>query len=220
MVTVKINDQSSLDWLYDAYDSWKDYVCEDFDETFVLIGNHNMYTQASADWYKRAKSLLDDMDCTDELETLSASDYKISDDILKLAIKYYQTHECIHNELIKIKDLIEIMNPDDTFNIDSIHGYSQGDWQTVLYKSTNMPENIIDTLSTYYFGKLVEIIIEHDEADDEPVVVGCMSHDDLWEHNTNDTLKTALCEEYDLDINRTKFLKSDGVITTIKYKEI
>lgn len=213
MTTCKINDQSSIDWLYGKDEMWKNYVCENFDETFVLSGNRHMYELKDASWYKRAENLLNDLDASD-YENLVAADYDMTNEQLEKAINAHIDPKL--DGLHLRKSLIEIMNPNDSFEITTIRGYNQSDWQNVLYKKTGLDDPIITTLSTYYFGKLVEIIIEYD---DDQTVVGCMTHDDLWENERDGTLKKTLCEEYDLVMKQTKFVKSNGVITTVRYEE-
>lgn len=216
MTTCKINDQSSLEWLYGKDELWKTYVCENFDETFVLSGNRQMYERKEASWYQRADKLLDDLDASSDYTDLDANDYNITKEQLNAAINSYKKNLRV-DELNMIKNLVEIMNPNDSFEITTIRGYNQSDWQTVLYKTTGLDDTIITTLSTYYFGKLVEIIVEYD---DDQIIVGCMTHDDLWQNTNDGTLKKTLCEEYDLKMKETKFMKSNGVITTIRYDEI
>ena len=175
-----------------------------------------MYERKEASWYKRADNLLNDLDASSDYTDLDANDYGLTKAQLDTVVDSYKKN-LILDELHMIKNLVEIMNPNDSFEIATIRGYNQSDWQNVLYKKTGLDDTIITTLSTYYFGKLVEIIIEYD---DDQIVVGCMTHDDLWQNTNDGTLKKTLCEEYDLKIKETKFLKSNGVITTIRYDEM
>lgn len=215
MTTCKINDQSSLEWLYDNNELWKSYVCEQFDSRFVIIGNRDYSEIKDAEWYKNAATLLNDLQNT-QFKDLDATDYGISKSKLNKVIQAYkQACNTRFYELPFTKTILEIIYPDDTFKLKTIRGYSQSEWQEVLYKTTDLDEHAIDRLESFYFGQLAEIEIEDE---DECITVGCITHDDLWEWERNNTLKKKLTEEYQLPPD-AKFFKSDGVITTIKYKE-
>lgn len=215
MSIIKINNEEPCEWLYGQNEIWKDYVHENFDETFVITGNRHSTSIEDASWYKNAVSICKDIQAY-EPDELDETVYNITKEQLEKIIKIYNDDRFDDGQLSNIKKIVEIMNPDDTFVATSISGYSQGDWQNVLYKSTNTDDSIKDRLETYYFGKLSEIIIEDDNGE---IMVDCISHDALWEKERNNTLKESLCNDYDVNIDNATFMVSDGVITTVKYKE-
>jgi hypothetical protein len=213
---ITIDTQSSCEWLYASDESWKDYVIENFDEIFVLTGNTRSHTCENAEWYKKVLNMYNDID-TMELDEMDASDYGITSEILaeayKKIVEYYG--EKRHNsKLDMIKYLAGLLYPNDTFEATSIHGYSQSDWQNVIYKSTNVDKTVVEKLSAFYFGKISEIIVETEDG----TMVDVMIDDDLWEHERNDTLKSYLCETYELDQESTEFCKSSGIVQTTRYE--
>ena len=71
MVEIKIdNTGDGTWWLYNSNQGWKDYCgCENFDEQVVLTGNRDFTGCTEAEWYQKAKEILDDIDCYDEYPT-------------------------------------------------------------------------------------------------------------------------------------------------------
>ena len=71
MVEIKIdNTGDGTWWLYNNNHGWKDYCgCENFDEQVVLTGNRDFTGCTEAEWYQKAKEILDDIDCYDEYPT-------------------------------------------------------------------------------------------------------------------------------------------------------
>lgn len=65
MVEIRIdNTGDGTWWLYNDNDVWKDYCgCDNFDEQVVLAGNRNCKEYKDAEWYQKAKEVIEDIDC-------------------------------------------------------------------------------------------------------------------------------------------------------------
>lgn len=106
-------------WLYNSNQSWKDYCgCENFDEQVVLTGNRDFAGCTEAEWYQKAKEILDDIDCYDEYPT------DVSDEVNAKLKEMYDKCRCTEDIIV---DVIRLLYPEDTFKTGTIRGYSQGD---------------------------------------------------------------------------------------------
>lgn len=98
MVEIKIdNTGDGTWWLYNSNQGWKDYCdCENFDEQVVLTGNRSFTGCTEAEWYQRAKEILDDIDCYDEYPT------DISDEMNAKLKEMYDKCRCTEDILIDV----------------------------------------------------------------------------------------------------------------------
>lgn len=183
MYTITIEDGSSLDWLY-TNDEWKDYVCEDFDENVVLIGNERYISSLEkASWWIEAKNLIDEMEniiyygdsfTNDNIEEfVDLFKREVDEDTLRKCAKEYI--DCKYSDDPEFVMLIaKLLHPELNLEFSELYGYSQSDWVDAIYNSANVNK---DVLEAYVMGKLTEIHIESDSGEDfwDTVI-----DDELW----------------------------------------
>lgn len=170
-------------WLYNGNSAWKDYVCEDFDDNIVLFGNRDMNETKEAQWYQKAKEVLDNIDYYDEFpEDFSAeTNAKLKD--------LYDSCRCTDDIML---DVIRLLNPSETFVTGTIRGYCQGDWQYYIAK-----ENVnVDNLEAFYFGSVADVTVTTNEETFGDVI----THDELWKAK-KDGLRSYLRKRYEIPDN-------------------
>ena len=171
-----------LEYLEDNYywndDSWKDFVCQDFDENVVMLGNRDYSEITEASWFKDACELVDELDNYDDsLEDLIdayGDDYAAD----KLEDVYNAYQDCDRSDdpefLIKVA---KILYPHLDLVYTTIRGSNQGDWQDVIYVSGCLDEGI---LADWYFGNVYDANLY---VRDEPLED--YDEDDYGEHDTS-----------------------------------
>ena len=161
MTTITIEDTSELSWLY-SNDQWKDYVCEDFDENVVLLGNRHNQEYAEAKWWIDAKDLISDLDqyYEDDIRDLFKDEF--DEDKINRILDAYNKADYSDN-IDFIIEIIQIMHPSLEIETSTIRGSSQSDWIDVVYVANKVN---IRTLEQYYWGLLVELHIETDDDTD------------------------------------------------------
>ena len=98
MVEIRINNTGDgLGWLYNNNQGWKDYCgCENFDEQVVLTGNRDFTGCTEAEWYQKAKEVLDNIDCYDEYPT------DVSDEVNTKLKEMYDKCRCTADILVEV----------------------------------------------------------------------------------------------------------------------
>ena len=106
MTEIKIdNTGDGAWWLYNSHQGWKDYCgCENFDEQVVLTGNREFTGCMEAEWYQKAKEILDDIDYYDEYPT------DVSDEVNAKLKEMYDKCRCTEDILV---DVIRLLYPED-----------------------------------------------------------------------------------------------------------
>lgn len=217
MREIKIDNESGCAWLYGSTEDWKEYVSENFDEIFVIHGNRDYNAIEEAAWYDEVKYLMrdfDELDWNDKDDVASTRQYyhDYSDEQWKAICKIYDECKVSDSDDTYLK-VLQILHPEEKWEIGTIRGYSQSEWNDVLYKATNV-ENL-DTLEAYYYGHLTEL---YDETENVTAIV---THDKLWEAERENKLG-ELIRNY-LDIPKDEEIhvqESDGTIQVTKWKEV
>ncbi len=204
MTEIKIDNTGEGTWWLYAGDEWKSYVCdEDFDELIVLTGNRDYKGCTEASWYKRAKEILNDIDCYDEYP--SDVSKEVNDKLKEL----YDGCRCTEDILV---DVIRLLYPDETFKAGTIRGYCQGEWQEYIVKG-----NVdIEALENFYFGKVADISVETDGE----VYGDVITHDELWKAE-REGLEDYLRKTYDIsEDEELHILKADGMMQVVDWREV
>ncbi len=204
---IYINSQDGCDWLY-VYDNWKEYCgIEDFDETVVITGNRDYQSHINASWYLKAKEMINDLDCYyDYDEWLGIYKKEFTIEQLQKVNELYM--KCNYTDTI-IVPVCRILYPMEDFTETTIRGYTQGEWQTVIYKG-----NIdVDMLESVYFGKIAEIYCEDCST--------FVTHDELWKWERDGNLEKHIRDEFGInDDEPLDIYEADGYVQSIKWKKV
>ena len=206
MVEIKIdNTGEGTWWLYGGSENWKDYVgCYDFDEQVVLTGNRDFGGCTEATWYKRAKDILNDIDCYDEYPNT------VTEEVKQKLKELYDKCRCTEDIIV---DVLRLLYPEDIFKVGTIRGYCQGDWQDYIVKG----DVDIDILEAFYFRKIADIYVETDDEDSFNDVI---THDELWKAE-RENLKEYMRKRYELsEDEEIHILQANGMKQVIDWKEV
>lgn len=199
MVTIKIDETGDGTWwLYGQSDNWKDYVCENFNDHVIIVGNRDFNTVEEAEWYERVKDLMMDIDNDFEAEEI-CDDYNLSQEQYMSLKEIYDKARTLEDTYV---DALRVLYPDDTFESGTIRGYVQREWQEYIVKG-----NVdTDLLEAYYFGQLADITV----IDGDEIYGDVITHDELWKAERGD-LKKFLRERYDIsEDEELTVMKADG----------
>lgn len=205
MVEIKIdNTGEGTWWLYGKSENWKDYIgCENFDEQVVLVGNRDYNEHAEAEWYQKAKRILDDIDCYGEYPD------DLSSEINAKLKELYDKCRCTDDIII---DVLKLLYPEDTFKEGTIRGYVQREWQEYII----MGDVDTDLLEAFYFGKIADIYVENGEDSFGDVI----TDDELWKAE-REGLKEYMRKRYELsDDEEIHIMQTDGYRQVVNWKEV
>ena len=206
MTEIKIdNTGDGIWWLYNSDQYWKDYCgCENFEEQVVLDGNRDYCGCTGAEWYQKAKEILNNIDCYDEYPT------DVSDGVKAKLKELYD--KCTRTEDILV-DVIKLLYPKDVFKIGTIRGYNQGDWQDYIIKG----DVNTDLLEAMFFGKISDITVKTEDEEFGDII----THDELWRAEREEGLKEFFKNRYELDKDEEiHILQADGYKKVIYWKEV
>ena len=206
MTEIKIdNTGDGIWWLYNGDQYWKDYCgCENFEEQVVLDGNRDYCGCTGAEWYQKAKEILNNIDCYDEYPT------DVSDGVKAKLKELYD--KCTRTEDILV-DVIKLLYPKDVFKIGTIRGYNQGDWQDYIIKG----DVNTDLLEAMFFGKISDITVKIEDEEFGDII----THDELWRAEREEGLKEFFRNRYNLEKNEEiHILQADGYKKVIYWKEV
>lgn len=206
MVEIRIdNTGDGIWWLYNGDQYWKDYCgCENFEEQVVLDGNRDYCGCTGAEWYQKAKEILNNIDCYDEYPT------DVSDGVKAKLKELYD--KCTRTEDILV-DVIKLLYPKDVFKIGTIRGYNQGDWQDYIIKG----DVNTDLLEAMFFGKISDITVKTEDEEFGDII----THDELWRAEREEGLKEFFRNRYNLEKNEEiHILQADGYKKVIYWKEV
>lgn len=189
-------------------DEWKEYVCENFDDNCVVTGNRRFKDIREAYWYLLAIDVIKDLGYYDKEQFMGEYEDAISlRKINAIYDEYMKCDDVDDNDFIA--SIAEILY-DIELETGTIRGYSQGDWQNVIYVKDSLD---VKTLETYYFGKLTTIKVEEDGNE----YFAYIPDDTLWEWERTD-LKKGLKEYLGINEEIKVFNAKKKVITD--YEEI
>lgn len=206
MVEIRIdNTGDGTWWLYNENDEWKNYCgCDNFDEQVILAGNRHCKKCTDAEWYQKAKEILNDIDCYDEYPEYT------SEEVNAKLKELYDKCRCTDDILV---DVIRLLYPEDTFKDGTISGYCQGDWQNYIVKG----DVDTDLLEAMYFGKISDITVKTEDEKFGDVI----THDELWRAERKEGLKEFFRSHYELDKDEEiHILKADGYKQVVDWKEV
>lgn len=206
MTEIKIdNTGDGIWWLYNGDQYWKDYCgCENFEEQVVLDGNRDYCGCTGAEWYQKAKEILNNIDCYDEYPT------DVSDGVKAKLKELYD--KCTRTEDILV-DVIKLLYPKDVFKIGTIRGYNQGDWQDYIIKG----DVNTDLLEAMFFGKISDITVKTEDEEFGDII----THDELWRAEREEGLKEFFRNRYNIEKNEEiHILQADGYKKVIYWKEV
>lgn len=212
MRTVKIDNNDAGWWLYNGSDEWKEYCAVDsFNETYVIHGNRDYNTIEEATWYTKAAELLADMDQSEREEVERLYPEYTKEQFVKLYEAYNKGYRDEDDLYVEVLNTIF---PQDKFDTATIRGYSQGEWNNVLYK---VGENVdISLLEEMYFGHITELIDESEEG-----CTAIVTHDELWKAERENTLEKFLRDALDIPKDEEiEVYESDGYIQQTKWKKV
>lgn len=207
MVEIRINNTGDgLGWLYNNNQGWKDYCgCENFDEQVVLTGNRDFTGCTEAEWYQKAKEVLDNIDCYDEYPT------DVSDEVNTKLKEMYDKCRCTADILVEV---IRLFYPKDTFKTGTIRGCCQGDWQDYIVKGDDVDTDLLEAM---YFGKVSDITVTMDEEEFGDVI----THDELWKAEREEGLKEFFRKRYGIDENNEIHIwQAEGYVKILDWKEV
>lgn len=206
MTEIKIdNTGDGIWWLYNGDQYWKDYCgCENFEEQVILDGNRDYCGCTGAEWYQKAKEILNNIDCYDEYPT------DISDGVKAKLKELYDKCTCTEDILV---DVIKLLYPKDVFKIGTIRGYNQGDWQDYIIKG----DVNTDLLEAMFFGKISDITVKTEDEEFGDII----THDELWRAEREEGLKEFFRNRYNIEKNEEiHILQADGYKKVIYWKEV
>lgn len=206
MVEIRIdNTGDGTWWLYNDNNVWKDYCgCDNFDEQVVLTGNRHCKEYKDAEWYQKAKEVIEDIDCYELYPEYT------SEEVNAKLKELYDKCRCTEDIMI---DVLRLLYPEDAFKDGTIRGYCQGDWQDYIVKG----DVDTDLLEAMYFGKISDITVTTDEEKFGDII----THDELWRAEREEGLKEYFRKRYELDKDEEiHILQADGYKQVVDWKEV
>lgn len=183
----------------------------DMENSFVITGNDRLKSyNTDNEWYESAKGIITDICCYYDMEN--------PDDVQELAESYKTSTEVIMeiNSIIdsddfrdeNTDDFVSILNalyPDISFNWMSIRGYSQGDWNEIIYKVDELTQENIEYVESIYFGKYALVYVTED---DDSCINGLITDSELWDIEDN---YKSLCERFNVPIGSEIYIHDNLV---------
>ena len=156
---VKLDQAPDLYWGTD--DEWKSFVCEDFDENVVLLGNRDYNSHEEASWWKTAKYISDELAYSDDL--VGSLENEFNADKLARIWNFYQNNNYDADDIEMMKKIVEIMYPGLELISGTIRGSNQGDWQDYVCVADEVNPNLLED---WYFGNVYEATLYEVDTDD------------------------------------------------------
>ena len=212
MVEIRINNTGDGTWwLYNKDEIWKEYVCDNFDDKIVITGNRDYSETTEAEWWHRAKEIIDDLDYNgtmdididdyeewdyplEEYEHIAemVNYYKYTRESIEAVIKAYD--ECEYSDdidfIVKVARIITGKN----LVRRQIYGYTQREWQYIVYDQNEFDNDPTEIVEAYYFGKIADVTIDTGEEEYGDII----THDELWEIENKKNLKEELRKRYEI----------------------
>lgn len=193
MATITFDGAGDLSFLYN-HDEWKEYVCEDFDEKVVVIGNREYSSIEEASWWNKAKILISDLDNYEwDIKEFKHYDNDYTPEQLEKVYKAYQ--KCTYSDDTDfIVEVAKIVNPGLELEQDTARGYNQSDWVEIVYVKDSIK---VDIFAAYFFGQLTEIHIETEDDN----YWDHMLDSEVWELFKGDKVEETLRARYGINSN-------------------
>ena len=233
MYKVYLENEDAGSYLYGKNEEWKESVSDNFDEKFVILGNRDYEGIKEASWYKRLDEFFNDIDKATLYEKLSVNspeftdsqafnqfhesfkDYEYSkEQFYKIAHAYLNYEIRGRDDLTFKMNALNLIYPDRKYEIKCIRGYSQSEWQNVLYDAKDSDLDL-QLLEDFYFRKLMEISVEDENGE---YVSSTIITDT---HFSRDKLREILEENFEfLKDQEYSVFEQDGYIQVTKWKEV
>lgn len=153
--------------------NWCGVDYDDFYETFVLKGNRDCVEQAEASWYKRSLKLIHDI-YTEVYCGYEEYDPEFDDCDKSLWYKLRKEaeNEEFDDSLEGVQYVAGLLYPEWKFEIGTIRGHTQSEWQEVLYRADKVKD--LEMLEAAYFGKMYRVWCG--DIDESTYI----THDEYW----------------------------------------
>ena len=128
----------------------------------------------------------------------------------KSAIDYLEKHDILPTETDDIIKALKELYPDTVFDRFHIIGYSQGEWQDVIYKAdavaSEIDNDFKDAFGNFYFGYVTEIINEDDN------IHTYIGDDEYFVCRDDANFINVICEYVGVDPDDVVVYEDDDVI--------
>ncbi len=206
----------------------EEVFCFDPSEYFddIMITGNNRLVSYIPKWGQEAIDMIRDFDsclysdmsfeeCKEFL--MNENDFtfeNISDEKLELAINAWNNYNNSSDPNL-IAKIINILHPDYDVKVKEIRGYSQGDWNVLIYK--NSDKECVDNIESYYFGNVKEVYMNN--PNEQLCILSATVPDNkIWEWERNNELAKKFCELFDLSEDTKCSVYRETLIPTTKVK--
>ena len=210
MRTIRIMD--NVDWLWSSVENGKEEIAgsvEAFDDNIVIHGNRSYNAYENAKWYKEAMLLINEWD-----EEFTREDYlEFTDEQYKSLKELIENPPRYADDNENIARIVNILHPERKIIAATIRGYSQSDWQNVLYDANAGID--IDWIEAVYFGKIKDVF------DEESFNSTIITNNALWDAEREGNLQEKIYEW--LNIPNDELIKvfvQDGYTQVVNWKEV
>lgn len=198
------------DYIGNIFEDETDY-CKD---KFVITGNSRLLEYGiKNDFFENVVNLITDIECYYDMEA--------ENDRQELATNYNITLEqleAVNNVINEVcypevpKNICRILNiiSNDTYDTKTIRGYSQSDWNEIIYNTAAITPDDLNIIESYYFGKYSDVKI----VDSDFEYWNTILHEDVWKEDP-DLIRTIL----DLPETAEIYLEN-GKTETINFRKI
>lgn len=167
-----VPDYNDICGLYGRFDVWKDYVCENFDENVVILGQYGQGSLELASWWSPVRDVLDALEECDGEDADGFLDYcndcywsdAIGESKLLACWRLSQAPGFDITDLSDVLDLVELINPNLSFQVGKIYGSVQGEQADVLYIENSID---LERLADFYFGNVYVISVYEVTPEDD-----------------------------------------------------
>ena len=183
----------------------------------VFTGNRDFTDITDIEWYQNTVSILGDID-SDTFPGYCLSAYKeLTRNQRKALVALYESCRTI-DDLETIIAAANIIYPGNDYKSKCIRGYSQGDWQYIMYPASEYNDDSVREIESFYFGNVAKVCFI-DEGGVE--VYGYITDDSLWSAERNGELKKTLLSMFDIDPDTDcDIFEDDGYERVKKWKQI
>lgn len=139
-------------WYWDS-DEWKDFVCEDFDQNVVIVGNRENAGVEEAEWWRDADRVSSELDYANDYEDfLYALEDEFPSNTLQAIWDLYLNDNMVNDEFRF--EVAKILHPELQLESGTIRGSVQREWAYVYYVEGSVD---LDVLADWYFGNVLDV---------------------------------------------------------------